>query len=107
MTTTGTIPAGPVFPGTETLTALITPTITSDWSILKSVKIYLDGEATKKDGNKKLIADWLKTNKKTISAANEFDSTEVSSYAVVVDVSWKTAFAPVRSKGPNTTDLEF
>ena len=59
----------------------------------------MDGESTKKDGNKKLIADWLKTNKNILKEANVRDATEVSSYALVVDVVWKSAFATVRGKG--------
>ena len=104
---TGTIPDAPVFPTTETLTANVTPTIGTDWTLMKSVNIYLDGEATKKDGTKKLIQDWLKTNKKTISEANQFDITRVSSYALVVDVAWDAAFAPVRGTGTDSSATTF
>ena len=106
-TTVGTIPDAPLFPTTETLTPNITMEIGTDWTLMKSCKIYLDGESTKKDGNKKLIADWLKTNRKTLITAAQLDATEVSSYAVVIDLTWDSAFAPVRQQGATSTTTDF
>jgi len=94
---TGTIPAGPVFPLTTVVTASSTVALGTDFTRLKSVKIALDGEK-KNEGTRKTVSDWLKTNKKVIKDASMKEELDVSSWACVVDVEF-TTMADVRTDG--------
>ena len=83
--TTATIPAGPIFPATEVVVTSNTPALGSTFTILKSVKLALDGEK-KNEGTKKLVKDWLKTNKKIIKDASMQEELDVSSWCLVLDI---------------------
>jgi len=85
--TTGTIPAGPIFPLAEVVTASSTVALSTSFTLLKSVKISLDGEK-KNEGTRKLVSDWLKTNKKVIKDASMKEELDVSSWACVVDITF-------------------
>jgi len=99
--TTATIPAGPIFADTEVVTASTTSTIGSTFTLLKTVSIALDGEK-KNEGTRKLVSDWLKTNKKGIKYASMTEELDVSSWACVVDVTFGV-MADVRAVVASTT----
>jgi hypothetical protein len=60
---------------------------------LKSVKIQLVGDAASTTSK---ISEFLTTNQTLLTTAGLKLETQVSSWAVVVDVTWKKAFADVR-----------
>jgi hypothetical protein len=52
------------------------------------------------------VSEWLKTNETIIRSAGQASYTTVSSWAIVVDVTWKSAFtSPVRYRDDSTSDL--
>ncbi len=63
------------------------------FSILNSVKIQLVGDAASTTSK---ISEFLTTNQTLLTTAGLKLETQVSSWAVVVDVTWKKAFAEVR-----------
>lgn len=63
------------------------------FSILNSVKIQLVGDAASTTSK---ISEFLTTNQTLLTTAGLKLETQVSSWAVVVDVTWKKAFADVR-----------
>jgi hypothetical protein len=63
------------------------------FTILKSVKIQLVGDAASTTSK---ISEFLTTNQTLLTTAGLKLETQVSSWAVVVDVTWKKAFADVR-----------
>ena len=63
------------------------------FTILNSVKIQLVGDAASTTSK---ISEFLTTNQTLLTTAGLKLETQVSSWAVVVDVTWKKAFADVR-----------
>ena len=104
-TSTGTIPAGPIFPATEVVTYNATPSIGTAFTVLKTVKVALDGEK-KNEGTRKLVSDWLKTNKKTIKDAALTEELDVSSWACVIDITFGVMAGVRRLVGTGTTATE-
>ena len=96
-----TIPSPPPFYNTAGLTGGASVTIdATKFKILKSVNIYLVGDPV---GTKSTVAEFLSTNNALLDAANLRLETQVSSWAIVVDVTWKKAFAPVRKQDTTGT----
>lgn len=51
--------------------------------------------------------EWLTTNEKIIRTAGLASFTTVSSWAIVIDLTWKNAFtSPVRHRDDSTKDLK-
>jgi hypothetical protein len=100
-----TIPAGPIFPLAEKVTASTTVTLGTTFKLLASVSIALDGEK-KNEGTRKTVSDWLKTNKKVIKDASMKEELDVSSWACVVDVTFNS-MALVRLTGTTAANLAY
>ena len=71
------------------------------FDLLESVKIYLRGDDS---GAKSQIETYIDANLDKFNNANMRLITNVSSWALVVDVTWKKDFAPVRKQGTLPTD---
>ena len=90
-----TVISPPMFYNSNSLTNPITVTIdAAKFKILNSVSIYLSGDPA---GTKNQVADWRYANSDAITAAGLATLTNVSSWAIVVDITWKKAFANVRN----------
>jgi hypothetical protein len=71
-------------------------TTTSAWKILETVNVRLLGVAKDTDEPRKALTDWYTKNKATIATLGLEAALTVSSWAVVVDITWKAAFNNVR-----------
>jgi hypothetical protein len=106
-----TIPAGPTFSNANlaTATAILDVTLsgtyaTKTFSIFETCKIYLLGAKDATTTPAKEVSEWITKNEAAIRTAGEASYTTVSSWAIVVDLTWKSAFTtPVRHRGTEDT----
>jgi len=87
----------PTYP-TTAMTATPVATHTGDvlWKRVDTVKVYLSGNLSATDEPRKALTDWLTTNNEAIAKNGLRPLLTVSSWAVVVDITWKSAFNAVR-----------
>lgn len=71
------------------------------FELLESVKIYLRGDDS---GATSQIKTYIDSNLDKFSTANMRLLSNVSSWAIIVDVTWKKDFAPVRKQGTLPSD---
>lgn len=71
-------------------------TATAAWKLVDTVEIFLLGVPTDSAEPRKSLTDWYTANRSSISQFGLNATLAVSSWAIVVDVKWKAAFAPVR-----------
>lgn len=63
---------------------------------MESVKLYIRGDPT---STKSLTKEYLTKNTGLLESANLRLISQVSSWAIVIDVTWKKAFSDVRKQG--------
>ena len=87
----------PTYP-TTAMTATPIATFTSEvtWKRFESAKIYLTGNPTETEEPRKSLTEWFKTNNDAIAKNGLRPLMTVSSWAIVVDITWKSAFNNVR-----------
>ncbi len=70
--------------------------------LLESVKLYIRGDST---NTKSLINEYLAKNTGLLESANLRLISQVSSWAIVIDVTWKNEFFDVRKQGSNPSEI--
>ena len=74
----------------------------TNFAIFETCKIWVIGQPAADKSPAKDIADWWKTNSAAITTAGLVPTAQVSSWAIVMDLTWRAAFTtPVRNKGTN------
>jgi|LakMenE18May11ns_1017448.scaffolds.fasta_scaffold9719913_1 hypothetical protein len=103
------ITAAPVFSNPE-LTASTTPWYTANlpsgvaveagtlFENFETCKIYLVGQKDVTKSPAKEITEWWTKNSAALVSKDLITTTYVSSWAIVVDMTWKKAFSAVRDK---------
>lgn len=96
----------PTYP-TTAISTTPAASFTSDltWKRLNSVSIYLKGSATSTDEPRKSLAEWYSANDANIAANGMRTTLSVSSWAIVVDITWKSAFNNVRNINTSSDNL--
>ena len=78
-------------------TAVVAGTL---FEFFESCNIFLIGQKDPAKAPAKDISDWWTKNISTLASKELITTSFVSSWAIVVDIKWKTAFvSPVRYKG--------
>lgn len=110
------ITAAPVFSNPD-LTASTTPWYTANlpqgtaivagtlFENFETCKIYLIGQKDVTKAPAKEITEWWTKNSAALVSKDLITTTYVSSWAIVVDMTWKKAFAPVRNKVAASDDV--
>ena len=88
----------PTYPTTD-MTGVATASFKSDntWKRIESVSIYLKGNSVETEEPRKSLTEWYKTNDANIATNGLRTILSVSSWAIVVDITWKSAFNNVRN----------
>lgn len=92
----------PAYPSDSlSATAITTVTADSTWKLLGSASVYLAGYA-EGAGPRAALDEWYKKEQASMANNNMLATTSVSSWSIVVDLTWKADFREVRKI--NTSD---
>jgi hypothetical protein len=85
--------------------ATLTWTSASTFQLFNSCTIYLQGESSASKDPYKAMTAWYKANASAIAFNGLIAPLTLSSWAIVVDITWKLSFNNVRTTNPTNDAL--